>query len=400
MSRTVWVAVGIAAGLVAMGARPAGTEGVAAPPANSTTASPAERKMEAARRAIEKNPGGCKARSDLALALARRARETSDPAFYVRADEEIAKCLAAAPDDTEALKVRGWIYLGQHRFAEARDLAVALNKRVPDDVMVYGLLTDAEAELGNYAEAEAACNWMLDLRPGNVPALTRAAYLRELFGDLEGALELMSSAYQQTPLSESEDRAWILTQIGHLHLTARRLGEAEAALGQALAEYSDYHYALAQMAHVRTAQGRNEEAVDLLRRRYAQAPHAENLYDLAEALDRAGRKTEASDAFAEFERKARAEMTGADNANRELVYYYADHAHRPAAALALARSEVSRRRDVQTVAAYAWALHRSGRPAEARKQMEQALAVGTRDPELRRRAAAIARAPRRASAAS
>jgi Flp pilus assembly protein TadD len=154
------------------------------------------------------------------------------------------------------------------------------------------------------------------------------------------------------------------------------------------------------MAHVRTAQGRNEEAVDLLRRRYAAAPHAENLYDLAEALDRAGHKTEARGAFAEFERKARAEMRGADNANRELIYYYADHAHRPAAALALARSEVSRRRDVQTVAAYAWALHRSGRAAEARNEMKEALAVGTRDPELRRRAAAIARGARRASTMS
>ena len=31
--------------------------------------------------------------------------------------------------------------------------------------MVYGLLTDAHVELGNYAEAEKACQWMLDLRP-------------------------------------------------------------------------------------------------------------------------------------------------------------------------------------------------------------------------------------------
>ena len=31
---------------------------------------------------------------------------------------------------------------------------------------------------------------MLDMRPGNVPGLTRAAYLRELFGDHERAVEL------------------------------------------------------------------------------------------------------------------------------------------------------------------------------------------------------------------
>ena len=52
--------------------------------------------------------------------------------------------------DFEALKARAWVLLGQHRFAEARELAEVLNKRVPDDVMVYGLLTDANVELGDY----------------------------------------------------------------------------------------------------------------------------------------------------------------------------------------------------------------------------------------------------------
>jgi hypothetical protein len=146
------------------------------------------------------------------------------------------------------------------------------------------------------------------------------------------------------------------------------------------------------MARVRTAQGRHEEAVDLLRQRYQAAPHAENLYELAEALGRAGRAADAGAAYADFERKARAEMEGADNANRELVYYYADHTFRAAEALTLARSELARRRDVHTVAAYAWALHASSRPAEAQKEMQAALTVGTRDPELRRRADVIARA--------
>jgi tetratricopeptide (TPR) repeat protein len=384
MSRTLVVTLGLLTGFAVTTMRPAGAE--------VAVDSPAQRRIEQARSVIAKDPGRCQGHNDLALALARRARETSDPALYAQAEQALEKCLTVSPDDLEALKVRAWVFLGQHRFAEARDLAIALNKRVPDDVMVYGLLADAHAELGNYKEAEAACQWMLDLRPGNVPGLTRAAYLRELFGDMDGALELMASSYQQTPPSEVEDRAWILTQIGHLQLMVRRPGEAEAVLQQALAHFPGYHYALGQMAHVRTAQGRHQEAVDLLRQRNQAAPHPENLYELAEALERAGRAADARAAYAEFERKARAEMEGADNANRELIYYYADHTARAAEAVALARREVARRRDVQTVAAYAWALHASGRPAEAQKEMQAALNVGTRDPELRRRADVIARA--------
>jgi tetratricopeptide (TPR) repeat protein len=264
-----------------------------------------------------------------------------------------------------------------------------LNKRMPDDVPVYGFLVDANVELGNYSEAEKACNWMLKVRPGNVPALTRAAYLRELFGDIEGALDLMARAFQTTGITESEDRAWMLTQMAHLKLLGGQTAPAEKLLEQALALFPNYHYAQAGLAKVRSAQKRYTEAVELLRARYQAAPHPENLYDLAEALAAAGRKQEAHEAFAEFETRSLAESGKADNSNRELIFYYADHAHEPQKALEIAEQEYARRRDVYTLDAYAWALHVNGRDAEASKQMEAALAVGVRDPAVRRHAGAI-----------
>jgi tetratricopeptide (TPR) repeat protein len=352
-------------------------------------ASPAQLKMDQARRAIARAPAEARGYAQLAMALARRARETADPAYYAQGEEAAERALALAPGDFEARKARVWLWLGRHEFARARDEARALLRIAPDDVQVYGFLADACAELGEYAEAEQAAQWMLDLRPGNVPGLTRAAYLRETFGDLDGALELMAAAWPQTPASETEDRAWLLTQIGHLHLVAGHAPEAEAALAGALSVFPGYHYALAGMAGVRLAQGRPAEAVALLRQRYAGAPHPENLYDLAVALSAAGQQSDAQAAFADFERQARAEMDGADNANRELILFYADHAHRAADALALARREVARRHDVRTLDAYAWALYVGGERAEARRQIAAALAVGSRDPELRRHAERI-----------
>ena len=215
--------------------------------ADEEALTPAQRRIAEARAAVEKSPSA-PGWSELALALTRRARETADPAFYEQADDAVQRSLALGPDNLEALKARAWVRLGQHRFAEGRDLALALNRRVPDDVLVYGLLTDAHVELGEYAEAERACQWMLDLRPGNVPALTRAAYLRELFGDAEGALEAMQMAFEPPPPGEVEDRAWISTQIGHLHLLAGRPTEAERTLQRALTLFPDYHYALAGLA--------------------------------------------------------------------------------------------------------------------------------------------------------
>jgi tetratricopeptide (TPR) repeat protein len=365
----------------------AGTSRPAAGDAGSRL-SPAEKSIALALQAISKHPGQAEPYNSLAFALARRARETADSTHYAQAEEAVKKSLALAPGNLGGEKARIWILLGKHEFAQALESARALNRRVPDDVMVYGFLTDAHVELGNYEEAEKAADWMLRLRPGNIPGLTRAAYLRELFGDIEGALELMTMALHSTPFREFEERAWIMTQMAHLHLVSGRVEEAELAARQALELFSEYHYALAALAEVRTTQKKYAEAADLLRRRYRSAPHPENLYALAAALERAGHKAEARVAFARFENEARGEMNNADNANRELSMYYAGPGGKPREALRVAGLELARRRDVYTREAYAWALFESGRWQEARSEYEEVLALGIRNPKLLERAAA------------
>jgi tetratricopeptide (TPR) repeat protein len=209
---------------------------------------------------------------------------------------------------------------------------------------------------------------------------------------VDGALDLFAQAFQQVPETESEDRAWILTHMAHLQAGLGRRDLALTLLEEALVQFPDYHYALAQLGQVRADQGRFDDSLDALRRRYTAAAHPENLYDLAVALARAGREAEAREAFARFEKDARAEMDGPDNANRELVFYYADHASRPEEALRLSEREVGRRRDVRTLEAHAWALFRNGRAQEARGPVEEALAVGVKDAALLYRAGVILRA--------
>jgi tetratricopeptide (TPR) repeat protein len=342
-------------------------------------ASPAEMKIAAAARAIEANPNRYDSYNDLALAQARRARETADPSYYDAAEEALENSLRLAPNNLEAERIEVWVLLGKHEFGKALERATALNKRIPDDVMVYGFLADANIELGNYKEAEIAAQWMLDLRPGNVPALTRAAYLRELFGDIEGAIDLMQSAYQRIPYLESEDRAWTLTQLAHLNMMIGKIENADRMLQSALALFPGYHYALANLAKVRTAQNRHEDAARLLKDLYRIAPHPENLYIYAKAVERSGQPMEAKALYSRFEQDALRESEGTDNSNRELIYYYVDVAGKPDDALKIARLEIARRQDTHTLEAYAWALQSKGNYGDARKQMERALEVGIRD---------------------
>ena len=355
-----------------------------------TQLSPAERSMAQARKLIEKNPKDFEAYNALALALSRRARETSDVKFYAQAEETLQKSLEIAPDNFDGQRIHVWLLLGKHEFAAALDAAKKLNHKMPDDVMLYGFLDDANVELGNYKDAETAAQWMLDLKPGNIPGLTRAAYLRELYGDIEGSLELMNMAYQSTPPGEVEDGAWIVTQMAHLNLAIGKIDESERLSQQALAMFPGYHYALGNLAKARIQQKRYDEAVELLTQRYQAAPHAENLYDLAQALQLAGMTDDANKAFAEFEQKSLLETNRGDNSNHELIFYYADYAKQPEKALEVAQREIARRHDVFTLDSYAWALYENGKYGEARKQIETALAVGVRDAKMFRHAGEIA----------
>ncbi len=364
--------------------------GLAQAPSTDTKVSPAERSMDQARRLIEKNSKDFEAYNALALALSRRARETSDVKFYTQAEETLQKSFEVSPDNFDGQRIHVWLLLGKHEFATALHAAKKLNQKMPDDVMLYGFLTDANVELGNYKDAETAAQWMLDLKPGNTPGLTRAAYLRELFGDIEGSLELMNMAYQSTPPNEVEDGAWIVTQMAHLNLAIGKIDEAEKLSQQALVMFPGYHYALGNLAKVRIQQKRYDQAVELLKQRYEAAPHAENLYELAQAFQLAGKTDEANEAFAEFEQKSLLETNRGDNSNHELIFYYADTANRPEKALEVAQREIARRHDVFTLDSYAWALYRSGRYAEARKQIETALGVGVRDAKIFRHAGEIA----------
>ncbi len=352
--------------------------------------SPAEHNMAAARKLIEKNPKNYEAYNALALALSRRARETSDVRYYAEGEAALQESFAIAPDNFDGKRIQVWLLLGKHEFAAALVEAKQLNQKMPDDVMVYGFLTDANVELGNYKDAENAAQWMLNLRPANQPAVTRAAYLRELFGDIDGALELMKMAFDSNPPTQVEDGAWILSQMAHLNLAIGNLDQAETELNQALAMFPGYHYALGNLAKVRIQQKRYGAAVELLTQRYQAAPHAENLFDLAAALQLAGRNEEATRAFAEFEQKSLLETDRGDNSNHELIFYYADYANRPEKALNIAQREIARRRDVHTLDCYAWALYKNGQYGEARQQIETALAVGIREASIFRHAGEIA----------
>ncbi|QDU65113.1 tetratricopeptide repeat protein [Engelhardtia mirabilis] len=352
-------------------------------PLFATAPTPAERSIEAATAVVERHPADARAHADLALAWARRARETGDPRFYETAMESVAAARAADADSFAAGRAEAWIALGQHDFPRALELATELNARVPDDLLVYGLLVDARVELGQYESAIHAAQWMLDLRPGNIPGLTRAAYLRELTGDIDGAVDLMLDSYRRANPRDVEDRAWILCHLAHLEAQRGEHERAEGLATQALELFPGYHYALAQRGAARRALGDLDGALDDFALHFAVADHPENLVPLAECLELDGRADEAGLLLARFERAAVAECDQLDNANGALIAFWVDRVGTPEAiarALELSGRELERRGGLASRSDRAWALAAAGEQVEAVREIDRALEIGSRDP--------------------
>jgi tetratricopeptide (TPR) repeat protein len=334
-----------------------------------------------------------------ARAALKQSRAADSIMFLGHAEDVVRKALRLAPDDFEARKLEIKVLLAGHRFREALERARTLNHGTPDDVEAWGLVSDAALGLGDYAEAERTAQWMLNLRSTNVGGLERGARLRELFGDTDGAREFWEASMRLT-LSDDEERAWIATQMAALGRRTGRIDQAEKLINQVLGNLPGYQPALAELARVRMEQHKYTEAATVLEERFRQVPRPDVQFELAHALQMAGREADALAAYAAFEKAARAAMDVPYNYNHELVAYYTDRAPNAAEALRVAKTEASRRQDVDTLDAYAWALCAAGDLAEAQKQIDKALAVGLRDSALFYHAGAIASRHKDAAAAT
>jgi tetratricopeptide (TPR) repeat protein len=216
--------------------------------------SPVDQRIAAARKKIQAIPQSWQSYNDLASALCRKARDNGEVALYDQAAAELQHSLQLSPGNYDAQKLQVTVLLGKHELAQAAKLARELNHKVPDDIAGWGLLVDVNVALGNYAEAERDAQWILDLRPGSSLGFEKAASLRELFGDTEGAVEFFDEANRRTSQNDADQHAWLLTQNARLELTAGHLKRAEELLTQALQWFPDSELATGTLAKLQVAQ--------------------------------------------------------------------------------------------------------------------------------------------------
>ena len=325
----------------------------------------------------------------LAAAAVEQAALTGDPGTYAVAEQALAEAAEADPDGPVTLIGQGHLALALHEFAAALDFGQRALRQVPGNEDALAVLVDANIELGRYGEAERHLQALLDRSPA-LPALSRTSYLRELRGDLAGARRAM----RQARVAGGGDAA-----LARVDLLLGDLSLQTGDLRQALDSYA----AAAELApaaaapHVGraralTAAGEYQAAADVLRGVTATTAHPDALLLLADLERSLGNTDSAADVVELVRAGAALQERAGQVVDLEMAVFEADHGD-PSVAVERARAAHEVRPDnVFAQDALAWASYREGKTGKAAALAEDALRLGTRDPDVVAHAALIAAA--------
>lgn len=361
------------AGRLMLGSSAARTDEAALRPTEWTTAD----RIVTLQDRLRLNPEDTAAYAQLGLALLQQVRETGDASLYTRAEQAFTEALKREPQQFEALVGQGLLALARHHFREALRWGQRARAINPHRAQVYGIIGDAEVELGQYEAALATIQKMVDTRP-ELASYSRVSYQRELRGDTAGAIVAMEMAVD-SGLPTHEGTLWTQVQLGHLYFNRGDLESAEQTYLRALQFRPDYVYAQAGIARIRAAQGKYEEAIEGYQKIVERLPLPEFVIALGELYEVTGQPDQAKQQYNLVRAIQQLNASAGMNVDLELALFNVDHGADPAQALAQARAGYKERPSVYAADVLAWALYHSGDYVEAWRYSQEALRLGTRE---------------------
>lgn len=349
----------------------------------SAGAMTSDRAILLAQRMLQRNPFEAGAYYRLGDAYIEKAREMGDAAYFDLAERALRKAADLAPRNSGAVRHLAYVLYSRHDFQQAAEQAARAIELDPTDGHAYGILGDAQLEVGKYAEARETYQRMIRLQ-ADLYSLSRLAGLKSIRGDTRGAVQDLERAIRSGKADgrPKESVAWVQWQLGTDQFTLGSLREAENQFLESLKTYPNYYRALAGLGQVRVAQERYEEAIELYRRAVAILPQPDYIAALGDIFSRIGLPVEARRQYDLVEYIGHLSALNQVLYNRELALFYADHEVKLPEALALARKELEYRRDVYAYDLLAWALYKNGHDPEALAAIAEALKLGTKDARL------------------
>jgi tetratricopeptide (TPR) repeat protein len=328
---------------------------------------------------VREAPSDPDAYAQLGLAYLQQVRETGDPTFYPRAQGTFHQALRLDPRNFTATSGLGTLALARHDFRRALalgDRAALINPGVARN---YGVIGDAEIELGRYATAERTLQHYVDVKP-ELSSYARVSYFRELHGDLSGALAAMQLAVSAGG-GTAENVGYVQALVGKLHFDSGDYAAAEGAYRSALETDPGFPAALAGLARVEAAGGEYAPAIRRLRALVQRLPLPEYVIALGEIEQAAGLPGAAQRDYQLVGAETQLLQANGVNTDAELALFEADHGD-PAEAVGLAARAWAAAPSVRSADAYSWALSSAGRDREALAMSARAMRLGSREPSF------------------
>ena len=315
-----------------------------------------------------------RASAALGLAALREGRRTSDPTWYRRAERALRRSLALHGDgNVDAMVGMGVLALGRHDFEGGLVWGRRARAASPFDAEVRGVIGDALLELGRYRGATRAIQAMIDLRPG-LSSYARVSYLRELTGDVAGAVGAMRRAVRFA--ATREDAAGTTAYLGDLYFGSGRIARALQAYRDGRTIDPGAVLPRVGLARVAAARGDLDRAVEILSSLARRYPAPEVMMLLADVQVAAGDRTGAAESEALVRAMDRLARGAGVDTSLEMALFFADHGLD--GALERARTAYRRRPSVGAADALAWALSAEGHHRAAARRAREALRLGTR----------------------
>ena len=352
----------------------------------------AQKAVQYYRDEIRRTPDVVKNYVELAQIFLQESRVTANHHEYVpKAQYLLREALSRDPNNFEALVTNASLSMTLHRFAEARELAQKGLSINPYNASCYNTLVDALVELGEYDQAVMACDKLMSIHP-DLRGYARVSYLRELHGDLDGAIDAMKMA-ADAGMPGQEQRAWTLYNLANLFLHEGKLDTAEFIYRGILEERPHYAYALSGLAQVRMAQRRHDEAIQLFNEALETTPEHIFMEELSDLYQSVGQDDNAGKIAKLVLQSFEQHNKDGWNTDREYALFCASHNIDLPEALQRARKEYDRRpKNIDALQTYAWLLYKNGHAGDAISYIEDAMRLNTKNALLEYRAGLIHKA--------
>ena len=347
-------------------------------------------KVDELKKKLAKDPNDVKVRLQIATIYLSEARITGEHPYYYPAVLKILDgVLYLNPNNFEATTFKSSVKMSQHQFAEARDLAEAARKINPDNAYVYGVLVDANVELGFYKEAIAMSDKMQALKP-SLESYSRASYLREIYGDFKGSISAMKLAVE-AGMPGSEPFCWSKKTLGHLYESTGQLNEAQKQYDDILFVRPSYAFAYGGQARILKANKQYDKALEVLEKATKIMPEFSFHEEMAEIYDLQGNHEKALDKYEEVALMLDEDAKSGHAVDLELCKLYTK-AGKMDLALKYGLIEYKKRpRNIDVNHAMAVVAFKSNDFKKAKEYLIVAMSTGSKDPELLKDAGKIER---------